>query len=82
MKLTTHLSVLRHRENLTSLFACYYKDQSSHGIVTGYYVHIHSMNEVREQVFKYIPVIARPLVLQGMMHPTVWTHPYADTTVS
>lgn len=40
------------------------------------------MNEVREQVFKYIPVIARPLVLQGMMHPVTWTPAYADTTVS
>ncbi|KDR23040.1 Voltage-dependent calcium channel subunit alpha-2/delta-3 [Zootermopsis nevadensis] len=45
----------------------------------GYYVHIHSMNEVREQVFKYIPVIARPLVLQGTMHPVTWTPAYADT---
>jgi len=45
----------------------------------GYYVHIHSINEVREQVFKYIPVIARPLVLQGVVHPTIWTPAYADT---
>ncbi|XP_069675652.1 voltage-dependent calcium channel subunit alpha-2/delta-3-like isoform X2 [Periplaneta americana] len=46
----------------------------------GYYVHIHSMNEVKEQVFKYIPVIARPLVLQEMIHPSIWTPAYADTT--
>jgi len=45
-------------------------------------VHVHSINEVREQVFKYIPVIARPLVLQGVVHPTMWTPAYADTAVS
>ncbi|XP_063239113.1 voltage-dependent calcium channel subunit alpha-2/delta-4 [Bacillus rossius redtenbacheri] len=46
----------------------------------GYYVHIHHMTEVREQVLKYIDVIARPLVLQGVVHPVVWTHAYADTS--
>lgn len=51
-------------------------------LVTGYYVHVHSINEVREQVFKYIPVIARPLVLQGVVHPAIWTPAYADTAVS
>jgi len=45
-------------------------------------VHIHSIGEVREQVFKYIPVIARPLVLQGVAHPAIWTPAYADTAVS
>ncbi|KAK6642465.1 hypothetical protein RUM43_003967 [Polyplax serrata] len=44
----------------------------------GYYVHIHDLDEVHDQVLKYIPVIARPLVLQGTQHPVIWTHAFAD----
>lgn len=43
--------------------------------------HVHTQEEVREQVLKYISVVARPLVLQGVVHPIVWTHVYADITV-
>ncbi|XP_066590097.1 voltage-dependent calcium channel subunit alpha-2/delta-3 [Prorops nasuta] len=46
----------------------------------GYYRHVHSQEEAREQVLKYISVVARPLVLQGKVHPVVWTHAYADVT--
>ncbi|XP_043503016.1 voltage-dependent calcium channel subunit alpha-2/delta-3 isoform X1 [Polistes fuscatus] len=46
----------------------------------GYYTHVHTQEEVREQVLKYIPVVARPLVLQDVKHPVVWTHTYADST--
>ncbi|XP_043483150.1 voltage-dependent calcium channel subunit alpha-2/delta-3 isoform X1 [Leptopilina heterotoma] len=46
----------------------------------GYYVHIHNQEESREQVLKYINVVARPLVLQGVEHPVRWTHVYADVT--
>ncbi|XP_046603816.1 voltage-dependent calcium channel subunit alpha-2/delta-3 isoform X1 [Neodiprion virginianus] len=44
----------------------------------GYYSHVHTLSEVREQVLKYINVIARPLVLQKDIHPLSWTHAYAD----
>ncbi|XP_033327950.2 ca[2+] channel Muscle-specific alpha2/delta subunit isoform X1 [Megalopta genalis] len=46
----------------------------------GYYTHVHTQEEVREQVLKYIPVVARPMVLQDKVHPIVWTHAYADIT--
>ncbi|XP_051159665.1 voltage-dependent calcium channel subunit alpha-2/delta-3 isoform X3 [Leptopilina boulardi] len=47
----------------------------------GYYVHVHNQEEAREQVLKYINVVARPLVLQGVEHPVRWTHVYADVTM-
>ncbi|CAH0395037.1 unnamed protein product [Bemisia tabaci] len=46
----------------------------------GYYVHLSTMAEVREQVLNYIPVMARPLVLNRTTHPIIWTPIYADIT--
>ncbi|KAK2575605.1 hypothetical protein KPH14_011311 [Odynerus spinipes] len=46
----------------------------------GYYVHLCTLAEVREEVLKYIPVMARPLVLGRSDHPTIWTPVYADVT--
>lgn len=45
----------------------------------GFYVHLSTMAEVREQVLNYIPVMARPLVLNKTYHPIIWTQFYADT---
>ncbi|XP_076657367.1 voltage-dependent calcium channel subunit straightjacket isoform X4 [Halictus rubicundus] len=46
----------------------------------GYFVHLCTLAEVREQVLKYVPVMARPLVLGRNDHPTIWTPVYADIT--
>ncbi|XP_046388062.1 voltage-dependent calcium channel subunit alpha-2/delta-3 isoform X1 [Ischnura elegans] len=46
----------------------------------GYYVHLSTLAEVREQVLNYIPVMARPMVLNKTEHPIVWTPVYADVT--
>ncbi|XP_011305922.1 voltage-dependent calcium channel subunit alpha-2/delta-3 isoform X2 [Fopius arisanus] len=46
----------------------------------GYYVHLSTFAEVREQVLNYVPVMARPLVLGKHDHPTIWTPVYADIT--
>lgn len=48
----------------------------------GYYVHLSVPSEVREQVLRYIPVMARPLVLGKHKHPIIWSHVYADIVVS
>ncbi|KAF4528188.1 hypothetical protein B566_EDAN014013 [Ephemera danica] len=44
----------------------------------GYYTHMQTLEEVREEALRYLNVIARPLVLEGTHHPIVWTHAYAD----
>ncbi|XP_029036420.2 voltage-dependent calcium channel subunit alpha-2/delta-3 isoform X2 [Osmia bicornis bicornis] len=46
----------------------------------GYFVHLCTLAEVREEVLKYVPVMARPLVLGRTDHPTIWTPVYADIT--
>ena len=40
-----------------------------------------TLAEVKEQVLKYIPVMARPLVLLREQHPVRWTGVYADIEV-
>lgn len=47
----------------------------------GYYVHLSTLAEVREQVLNYIAVMARPLVLHRTDHPIVWSDVYADVVV-
>ncbi|XP_025423406.1 voltage-dependent calcium channel subunit alpha-2/delta-3 isoform X3 [Sipha flava] len=44
----------------------------------GYFVHLSTVEEVREQVVHYLPVMARPLVLHQSHHPVIWTPLYAD----
>ncbi|XP_050423837.1 voltage-dependent calcium channel subunit alpha-2/delta-3 isoform X2 [Adelges cooleyi] len=46
----------------------------------GYFVHLSTVEEVREQVVHYLPVMARPLVLLQNYHPIIWTPLYADVT--
>ncbi|XP_041974818.1 voltage-dependent calcium channel subunit alpha-2/delta-3 isoform X2 [Aricia agestis] len=46
----------------------------------GYFVHIHSVEEVQQQVLKYINVIARPMIIAGDDPPPTWTHANIDYT--
>ncbi|XP_049879947.1 voltage-dependent calcium channel subunit alpha-2/delta-4 isoform X2 [Pectinophora gossypiella] len=46
----------------------------------GYFVHIHSVEEVQQQVLKYINVIARPMILSKENPPPTWTHANIDDT--
>lgn len=44
----------------------------------GYYSHVQSIDEVAEEVLRYVNVIAQPLVLQEDLHPPTWTHAFKD----
>ncbi|XP_072393031.1 voltage-dependent calcium channel subunit alpha-2/delta-3 isoform X1 [Diabrotica undecimpunctata] len=47
----------------------------------GYYVHLSTYAEVREEVLNYIPVMARPMVLNPTQKPNpTWSPVYADVT--
>ncbi|XP_063927226.1 voltage-dependent calcium channel subunit alpha-2/delta-3-like isoform X3 [Zophobas morio] len=47
----------------------------------GYYVHLSTYAEVREEVLQYIPVMARPMVLNAGQKPNpTWSPVYADVT--
>lgn len=48
----------------------------------GYFTHVTTLGEVKEQVLKYIPVMARPMVMYRDKHPIIWTGVYADIEVS
>lgn len=48
----------------------------------GYYSHVQTLDEVHEEVLKYVDVIATPLVLQDKEHPPTWTHAFTDKTVT
>ena len=50
-------------------------------MIKGYFTHVTTLAEVKEQVLKYIPVMARPLVLLRETHPVRWTGVYADIEV-
>ena len=47
----------------------------------GYYSHVQSLDEIQEEVLKYVSVIALPLVLQEKEHPPTWTHAFKDRSV-
>ncbi|XP_063616481.1 voltage-dependent calcium channel subunit alpha-2/delta-3-like [Cydia splendana] len=46
----------------------------------GTFDHIHSVEEVQQQVLKYINVIAKPMILNGTKPPPTWTHASMDKT--
>ena len=50
-------------------------------LISGYFTHVTTMAEVREKVLKYIPVMARPMVMYRDKHPIHWTGVYADVSV-
>lgn len=50
--------------------------------IVGYFTHVTTLGEVKEQVLKYIPVMARPMVMYRDKHPVIWTGVYADIEVS
>ncbi len=47
----------------------------------GYFTHVTTLAEVKEQVLKYVPVMARPMVMYRNNHPIQWTGVYADVEV-
>ena len=51
-------------------------------MISGYFTHVTTLGEVKEQVLKYVPVMARPMVMYRDKHPIVWTGVYADIEVS
>ena len=58
------------------------KELFDYAMSSGYFTHVTTLAEVKEQVLKYIPVMARPLVLLREQHPIRWTGVYADIEVS
>ena len=50
-------------------------------LILGYFTHVTTLGEVKEQVLKYIPVMARPMVMYRDKHPIIWTGVYADIEV-
>lgn len=50
--------------------------------ILGYHSHVDSLEQVTASVYKYVLVLARPLVLQAKTNPLSWTHVYLDDTVN
>ncbi|XP_031335844.1 voltage-dependent calcium channel subunit alpha-2/delta-4 isoform X3 [Photinus pyralis] len=48
----------------------------------GYHCHVDALEQVTQAVYKYVMVLARPLVLQAEKNPLSWTHAYVDETFS
>ncbi len=65
--------------NCTIIIGCYIKIYSI--LIIGYFTHVTTLAEVKEQVLKYIPVMARPMVMYRDKHPIQWTGVYADIEV-
>ncbi len=65
--------------NCTIIKGCYIKIYFI--LIIGYFTHVTTLAEVKEQVLKYIPVMARPMVMYRDKHPIQWTGVYADIEV-
>ncbi|XP_039276628.1 voltage-dependent calcium channel subunit alpha-2/delta-3 isoform X2 [Nilaparvata lugens] len=48
----------------------------------GFYEHIQEVKDVREKVFNYIKVLARPMVMYQNDHPIQWTPVYAGGKIN
>ena len=58
------------------------EDLIHYALSSGYFSHVTTLAEVKEQVLKYIPVMARPMVLLKEYHPIKWTGVHVDNKVS
>ena len=49
-----------------------------HLVLLGFFSQVSTMADVKEEVLKYIMVMARPMVLLGDFHPVRFTGVYAE----
>lgn len=51
-------------------------------VFSGFYVRINDHDEIREKVFNYVSVMARPMVMYQADHPIQWSPAYIGGRVS
>ncbi len=75
-------SALHDPVNDTRILKCHFGRINATFLLLGYFTHVTTLAEVKEQVLKYVPVMARPMVMYRDKHPIQWTGVYADIEVS